>query len=98
MTTDAESTGSDPRQLAVARLRKKREFWQHLAVYVVVNAAATLIWVFTTPDGFYWPMFLLLAWGIGLVLHGLNAFTSVFTPAPPSEAQIQREIHRLTGR
>ncbi|MCW2612484.1 MAG: hypothetical protein QOC93_2994 [Actinomycetota bacterium] len=58
----------------------------------------TLIWVFTTPDGFYWPMFLLLAWGIGLVLQGVDAFTSVFTPAQPSEAQIQREIDRLTGR
>jgi len=94
MTTDTDTTGSDLRQLAIDHLRKKREFIQHLAVYVVVNLVLNLIWLFTTPGGFYWPMFPLFIWGIGIVFHAMD----VFSPASPSEEKIQREIARLTRR
>ena len=56
-----------------------------------------LIWLFTTPGGFYWPMFPLLIWGVGIVFHALDAFSTVFS-ATPSEEQIQGEIGRLTRR
>jgi hypothetical protein len=92
------TTGSDLRQLAIGRLRRKREFIQHLVVYVVVNLVLSLIWLLTTPGGFYWPMFLLFAWGIGIVFHALDVFSSAFSSAPPSEEKIEREIARLTGR
>lgn len=84
----------DLRAVAVERLRKKREFVQHLTVYVVVNGALNLIWLFTTPGGFYWPMFPLLAWGIGIIFHALD----VYAPAYPSEERIQHEMSRLTHR
>jgi hypothetical protein len=96
MTTDAGATGNDLRQVAIGNIRKKREFAQHLAVYVVVNLVLTVIWLLTTPGGFYWPMFPLLIWGIGIVFHALDVFSSVFAQASPSEEQIQREIGRLT--
>jgi hypothetical protein len=98
MTTDPGTTESDLRQRAISQLRKRREFAQHLAVYAVVNLVLNLIWLFTTPDGFYWPMFPLLIWGIGLVFHALDAFSSVFSPEPPPEEKVQREITRLTRR
>jgi hypothetical protein len=98
MTTDTDTMGSDLRQLAIGHLRKKREFIQHLAVYVVVNLVLNLIWLFTTPGGFYWPMFPLLIWGIGIVFHAMDVFSPVFSPASPSEEKIQREIGRLTHR
>ena len=59
----------DLRQAAVTRLHKKREFWQHAFVFVVINLAINLVWLFTMPGGFYWPMFPLLGWGIGLAFH-----------------------------
>lgn len=98
MITNADPTDNDLRQLAVDRLRKRREFSQHLAVFVVVNFVLGLIWLFTTPGGFYWPMFPLLVWGIGIFFHALDAFSSVFSPVSPSNEQIEREIARLTRR
>ncbi len=98
MTTGTDTTGNDLRQLAIGRLRKKREFIQHLAVYVVVNLVLNLIWLFTTPGGFYWPMFPLFIWGIGIAFHAMEVFSQVFSPASPPEEQIQREIARLSRR
>jgi hypothetical protein len=98
MTPDTDTPGSDLRQLAIGRLRKRREFIQHLVVYLVVNLVLTLIWLLTTPDGFYWPMFPLLIWGVGLVFHAVDAFSAVFSPAPPAEEKIQREIGRISRR
>jgi hypothetical protein len=96
--TDTDTTESDLRQLAIVHLRKRREFLQHLVVYAVVNLVLNLIWLFTTPDGFYWPMFPLLIWGIGIIFHGLDAFSLVFSPASPSEERIHREVERLVRR
>jgi len=94
MTTEMDTTGSDLRQLAISHLRKKRELMQHVAVYVVVNLVLNLIWLLTTPGGFYWPMFPLFIWGIGIIFHAMD----VFAPASPSEEKIEREIARLSRR
>lgn len=69
-----------------------------MAVYTVVNLVLSLIWLFTTPGGFYWPMFPLFAWGIGIVFHAMDVFSPVFSKASPSEETIEREIARLTRR
>ena len=91
MSQESSTLGPDLRAAAVARLHKKREFLQHLTVYVVVNGALTLIWLFTTPGGFFWPMFPLLGWGIGVIFHALDAYA----PSSPSEERIQREMNRM---
>ena len=98
MTSNTDPVENELRQFAVGRLRKRREFNQHLAVFLVVNVVLSLIWLFTTPGGFYWPMFPLFIWGIGIVFHALDAFSSVFSPVSPSDEQIEREIARLTRR
>ena len=98
MNSDTDTMGSDLRQLAIEHLRKKREFIQHLVVYVVVNLVLNLIWLFTTPGGFYWPMFPLLIWGIGIVFHAIDVFSPMFSTTSPPEEKIQREITRLTRR
>lgn len=92
--TKMDTTGDDLRQLAIGQLRKKREFGQHLAVFTVVNTVLILIWLFTTPGGFFWPMFPLFFWGIGVIFHAMD----VFAPASPSEEKIQREMARLARR
>jgi len=76
-------------ELARARLVKRREFMAHLAAYVFVNAFLLAIWVITGA-GFFWPVFPILGWGIGLFFHGWDTFS-----APLSEARIEREVARL---
>jgi hypothetical protein len=75
---------------ALERLRKRSEFWTHLAIYLMINAFIVAIWFFATGGGFFWPMFPLFGWGIGLVFHGWDTFRR-----PPSEERIRREIQRL---
>jgi hypothetical protein len=94
MIPEPSTQEPDLREAAIARLRKKREFLQHLAVYAVVNGALTMIWLLTMPGGFFWPMVPLFAWGVGVIFHAMD----VFTPAYPSEERIQREMNRLAHR
>jgi hypothetical protein len=80
------------RHAALTQLRKKRAFHGHLLAYVLVNLLINSVWLLTTPGGFYWPMFPLLGWGIGLAFNAWDAYSSPL----PSEDRIQREIRRLS--
>lgn len=79
----------DLRKEAVARLRAKREFTAHLLAYAMVNALLVAIWAFTGA-GFFWPIFPLTGWGIGIAFHAWDTFGR-----PPTEERIRREMDRL---
>ena len=49
---------------------KRVEFRTHLVVYFVINAALWVIW-FVTGQGYIWPVWPLVGWGIGLLFHYL---------------------------
>lgn len=86
----------DPRARAVRRLRKQREFRQHLTAYVVVNALFITIWAMTGPPNDSWfPWFLipLIGWGIGIIFHAMDAYGHEIT-----EADIEREMAREQER
>ncbi len=78
------------RKLAVSRLKKKRDFSTHVVIYVIVNAMLVGIWA-VTGAGFFWPVFPILGWGIGV---GANAW-DVSGRTPTTEAVVQRETERL---
>jgi hypothetical protein len=81
------------REHAVARLKKQRDFKIHAVMFVAVNALLIGIWAATNPDGFFWPIFPLLGWGIGLAANAWDAYGR----KPITEEQIQREMERLGG-
>jgi uncharacterized ion transporter superfamily protein YfcC len=78
------------REQAVQRLKKKRDFHTHLLMYVAVNAFLVVIWAVTSA-GFFWPIFPILGWGIGLVANAWD----VYGRKPISEEEIRRESDRL---
>ena len=88
-----EQDEAELRAKAMERIRKKREFASHLASYVLVNGFLIALWATVAGGGFFWPMFPLIGWGIGLFFHGWDVYQS-----EPSEAQIQREMDRLKDR
>ena len=90
-TTQPPQVEDEVRQAAITRLRKKREFTGHLISYLAVNLLINVVWWMTGPESFYWPAFPLLLWGIGIVMHAWDAYS----PAMPSEAQIDKEIKRI---
>jgi hypothetical protein len=60
-------------ELARKRVRQKKDFYTHLAVYIVVNAMLVLIWYFT-HGGHPWFIWPLMGWGIGIIFHALDVF------------------------
>jgi hypothetical protein len=78
------------RRQAKRRIEDRRGFWQDLVSYVIVNAALIGIWA-TTGAGYFWPGWILFAWGIGLAFHAWNTFGQ----KPITDEQIQREMDRL---
>ncbi len=92
MTVERTSIGSDElRARALRRLKKKRDFYAHLLVYVLMNAFVVAVWVMTSADSFFWPVFLMVPWGIGVVMNGWD----VFRGEDFTEAAVRREMQRL---
>jgi hypothetical protein len=91
MTTvsPAESTLRDR---AVRRLKKRRDFFAHLLIFVLVNTFLVVIWA-VTSGGFFWPIFPLVGWGIGVVMNAWD----VWRGDEFSDEEIAREIHRMTN-
>jgi 2TM domain len=79
----------EERDQAIRRLRAKREFYQHVTAYVIVNLGLIVVWALTGGD-YFWPVWPILGWGIGLLFHGW----SVYGEKPMTEEAIQREIER----
>jgi hypothetical protein len=83
-------TDDQRRQLAIKRLEKRSEFWTHLAAYLLVNAVILMVWYVAAGGGFFWPIFPLLGWGIGVFFHGMDVFRR-----PLTEDRIRRELDRM---
>jgi len=79
----------DRRQAAIKRLDAKRGFSIHLLVYVLVNALLVVIWL-STGRGYFWPIWSIVGWGIGLVAHRWMNFSQ----KPISEEDIRREMEK----
>ncbi len=74
---------------ALKRLKAKRGFKVHLAIYLIVNAMLIGIWYQSGTKSF-WPAWILVFWGVGLAF---NAW-AVYFQRPISEADIRREIEQ----
>lgn len=92
-TADRVVPEDDLRGRALSRLKKKADFRTHLLIYLLVNGVIVLIWALT-GSGFFWPLFVIAGWGIGL---GANAVDTYLVDTP-SEAQIESEMERLRRR
>src|SRR5579859_5153740 len=91
-----ENRGGAPeglREQAVRRLNKRRDFYRHLFIYIVFNGLCVALWAATDRHGFFWPVFLMGVWGIGLVFNAWD----VYRGDDWTERQIQREIERRSG-
>ena len=93
MTSAPQRQDEELRQAAISRIRKKRGLYGHILAYVLVNGFLIVIW-FVAGQGFFWPVFVLFGWGIGLAFN----IWDVYSPPKPSEKKIDEEMHRLDRR
>jgi hypothetical protein len=78
------------RDEAIERLKKKHDFYPHVIAYVLVNLFLVGIWA-VTGAGFFWPVFPILGWGIGIAFHTWDTFSRQRI----TEQKIQQEMQRL---
>jgi hypothetical protein len=91
MTDLQEGTREEERrEKAIARLKMKSEFHAHVLAYALVNTFLLAIWALTGAD-FFWPVFPILGWGIGLVFHARE----VYWQQSISEERIRREMQNI---
>ncbi|PWH06070.1 hypothetical protein DEO23_09660 [Brachybacterium endophyticum] len=81
----------DLRQRAVHRIRARRNLAVGVIVYVLINGMLVTVWA-RNGGGFFWPIFPIAFWGIGLFWQLADAFGR-----GASEDRIQAEMRRLSG-
>jgi class 3 adenylate cyclase len=54
----------------------------HLTVYLLVNAFLVGIWA-VTSGGYFWPVWPILGWGLGLALHGAPLIVGAGSKSTP---------------
>jgi len=92
MSTDLTAPSTDElRERAVKRLRKKSDFKIHLLIYLTVNALLVIVWAMTGSP-FFWPIFPIAGWGIGVMANAWDAYGRDV----PTESQIRHEMDKLS--
>ena len=92
MATTMATTDDELRRLAAQRVHKRRDLGAHAVAYVVINAMLVGVWAISGA-GYFWPAWVMLGWGVGLVLNVWD----VYFRRPVTPADIEREMERLRG-
>jgi uncharacterized membrane protein YecN with MAPEG domain len=79
------------REAAIASLKRKRDFTQHLVSYVVINIVLVVIWA-ATGAGYFWPAWVIGGWGVGLLFHAWDVFGR---RRMVTEDEVSREMDRM---
>lgn len=81
---------------AEERVNLKIKFYRNLKAYVITNAVLAIINGLFTPE-FWWVMFPLFFWGIGVIADFLKTYVFIddFDSESYRERKIQEEMERL---
>ena len=84
------------RARAEQRVNNKIKFWRNLKAYLIVNAMLAIINGLFTPD-FWWVMFPIFFWGIGVMVDFLHAYLLIdnFDSESYRERKIREEMEKL---
>ena len=81
----------DPQLWYIAQ--KRASFKYHFATYIVINLFFWVIWYFNgqhrSHEGWPWPVWAMIGWGIGLFFHWLGAYVM------PKDNAAEREYEKL---
>ncbi|MEY5024138.1 MAG: hypothetical protein RL569_1051 [Actinomycetota bacterium] len=88
------SEEKDLRDFARKRLKKQQEFKQYLGVWVGVSILTAGIWYLTSPESYFWPIWVMFGMGVGALFAGIDAYgpgvKKVIT-----ESDVDAEVERL---
>jgi hypothetical protein len=78
------------RRIAAERIKRRRDFGWHLITYLIVNGLLVVVWA-VGPRETFWPMWVMIFWGIGLAFHAYHALAR----QEVTEADVDAELRRL---
>jgi hypothetical protein len=87
-------TEEERRKKAIRNIRRRRALVTHVVSFCVVNILMVVIWL-ATGQGYFWPGWVMLATGIGLVLDFVNVARR--NSGEISEEQIRREMDKVAA-
>lgn len=91
MQTTNTPADRDPKLWRIAR--KRTSFKKDLITYLIMNAFLWALWYFTQGrnynDGWPWPIWPMLGWGIALLFQYFDAYVY------PSENSTEKEYEQL---
>ena len=64
----------DLHRQAIRRADMRIAFRSHLTAYAIVNAGLVGIWVMTSFGHYFWPIWPMIGWGIGLGSHAAAVY------------------------
>lgn len=79
----------DERAAAARRVAAKRNFRTQLGIYVIVNLFMVAIWVIQGADGSFWPIWVIVPWGVALAFQGWRIYSD---RGPITESDIDKEL------
>jgi 2TM domain len=85
------------REVAKRRVQARRDLASHVGAYIVVNAFLVVVWA-VTGAGYFWPVWVIGAWGAGLVLHALDVVLRREVTDADIEAEIRRHNHVIDSQ
>ena len=87
------------RARAEERVNLKIKFYRNLKAYLIVNAILVIINWLGSPD-FWWVMFPIFFWGIGVLVDFLKAYVFIddFDSESYRERKIREEMEKLESR
>jgi len=82
------------------RVKKKKDFYEHLTTFLVMSVFFFVLNMMTAPGSwwFYWPI---LGWGMGVLFHYLDTFGLPFVGTLSQEWEkkaFAEEVQRLEGK
>jgi len=80
---------NDARHAAVQRLQHRRGLINYVVGGIVVSLLMVVIW-FLTGRGYFWPMWVMAGFVVGLIFMAVGSFTN----KPITEDEIQREMQK----
>jgi hypothetical protein len=88
------SEDQEIRDFARKRLKKQQEFKQYLGVWVGVSILVSGIWYLTSPNSYFWPIWVMFGMGVGALFAGIDAY-GPGTKKVITESDVDAEVERL---
>lgn len=77
---------------AKKRVKAKKDFYNHLGAWVLVNIVLVVVWALTDHGGHPWFLYPLCIWGIFILSH----FVQTFVIKPKSDrGAIEKEAEKI---